>query len=69
MFVWMEDFKKNVDVVVYYKGVLLFFDGIMFGVEIVVSVFFKLLYFLINIEFVSNVCYVFFFCYFERICF
>ena len=67
--VWMEDLKKNVDAVVHYKGALPPFDGIMFGVEIVVSVFLKLLYPLINIEFVCNVCYVFLLCHLERICF
>ena len=35
--VWMEDMKKDVDAVVRYKGALPPYDGIMFGVEILVS--------------------------------
>ena len=35
--VWLDDLKKNVDAVVHYKGALPPYDGIMFGVEIVVS--------------------------------
>lgn len=35
--VWMDDLKKNVSAVVHYKGALPPYDGIMFGVEIVVS--------------------------------
>lgn len=45
VFVWLDDLKKNVDVVVYYKGVFFFYDGIMFGVEIVVSVVMFLFFF------------------------
>lgn len=37
--VWMDDMKKNVAAVVHYKGALPPYDGIMFGVEIVVSLF------------------------------
>lgn len=39
--VWMDDMKKNVSAVVHYKGALPPYDGIMFGVEIVVSAIFK----------------------------
>ena len=35
--VWLDDLKKNVDAFVHYKGALPPYDGIMFGVEIVVS--------------------------------
>lgn len=35
--VWMDDLKKNVSAVVHYNGALPPYDGIMFGVEIVVS--------------------------------
>ena len=34
--VWMDDLKKDVAAVVHYKGALPPYDGIMFGVEIVV---------------------------------
>lgn len=40
--VWIEDLKKNVDAIVHYKGALPPYDGIVFGVEIVVGVFLKL---------------------------
>jgi len=36
--VWIEDLRKNVGAIVHYKGALPPYDGIMFGVEIVVSV-------------------------------
>lgn len=37
--VWMDDLKKNVAAVVHYKGALPPYEGIMFGVEIIVSAF------------------------------
>ena len=41
--VWMDDLKKDVTAVVHYKGALPPYDGIMFGVEIVVCLICSLL--------------------------